>query len=169
MTPIFNPNGPNLQETEDLICAFSRALEYSITPEITACTIRMIREFKMGYEEQSGKQYDGFLPEQMRIDNIVPFRIPEVEEDENLENFILAHKITEAGERVELVLKRKDWAGFNFFEGNNYVRIVLGTQEFEDYERGTSEENKTGMPSIEVYYFDNEEGVSEIFRYKWVY
>ena len=58
--PIFNPDGPDKEATEELIKALSTAL---INSTVGNYTRRMIEAVKEGYERQSKQKYSGFLPE----------------------------------------------------------------------------------------------------------
>ena len=57
--PIFNPDGPDKEATEELIKVLSTALD---SPTVRNYTRRIIEAVKKGYERQSEQKYDGFLP-----------------------------------------------------------------------------------------------------------
>lgn len=63
MRPILNPKGPNKQDTEELIRALSTVLESYTWPDVKIYTGKMIKAIIKGYEIQSKKKYDGYLPE----------------------------------------------------------------------------------------------------------
>lgn len=64
--PIFNPDGPNREATEELVEALSTALNSrtaKANPEFRAYVMKTIEAVKEGYEIQSKERYDGFFSE----------------------------------------------------------------------------------------------------------
>ena len=65
--PIYNPNGVNLSFPESLIVDLNSEVLNKPTDERTRnYTINFIKELVQGYENQSEKKYEGFLPESVR-------------------------------------------------------------------------------------------------------
>jgi hypothetical protein len=65
--PIFNPNGSNMLETEELVKALSTVLASDTWSGVKNYTLETIRAVVKGYEEQSGQRYTGFFPEQPKL------------------------------------------------------------------------------------------------------
>jgi hypothetical protein len=68
MEPIFNPRGPDMQATEDVIKALSTVLDECYNyPETKTYVNTMIQALVKGYRMQSGKKYTGFLPHSEKL------------------------------------------------------------------------------------------------------
>jgi hypothetical protein len=65
--PIYNPHGPNMLETEELIKALSTVLKSDTWAGVKNYTMETIGAIVKGYEEQSGQKYTGFFPEQPKL------------------------------------------------------------------------------------------------------
>lgn len=72
--PILNPNGPNQKVTEELVKLHSTTLKHPaadiaiLTKENTLrnYVLESIKGLVLGYEQQSGKKYKGFLPNELK-------------------------------------------------------------------------------------------------------
>jgi hypothetical protein len=65
MAPIFNPGGPDMDKTEDLIKIHTDHIlnHPRVYSGVKEHAIEMIEALREGYEIQSGKKYTGFYPE----------------------------------------------------------------------------------------------------------